>query len=131
MVKELIKRKPLLIGIITVIAFYVVSNILSNLEATLTAFLAIGILVGFMVGEDFKTGAINGALFGVIGAVIISLILVVTYTLYGYGAYIGYILQGLLISFIMYVVTATVGGLIGTQVKIESDSREPEPEDVS
>ena len=131
MVKELIKRRPLLIGIITVIAFYVVLNILSNLDATLGAFLAIGILVGFMVGEDFKAGAINGALFGVIGAVIISLILVVTYTLYGYGAYLGYIVQGLLISFIMYVVVATIGGLIGTQVKIESDSREPEPEDES
>lgn len=127
MVKELIKRKPVLIGVITVIAFYVVSNILSNLNATLPAFLAIGILVGFMVGEDFKTGAINGALFGAIGAVIISLILIVTYTLYGYGAYLGYVAEGLLISFVMYVVTAIVGGLIGTQVKIESDSIEAEP----
>jgi hypothetical protein len=127
MVKELIKRKPVLIGVITVIAFYVVSNILSNLNATLPTFLAIGIVVGFMVGEDFKTGAINSALFGAIGAVIISLILVVTYILYGYGAYLGYVAQGLVISFVLYVVTAIVGGLIGTQVKIESDSIEAEP----
>lgn len=131
MVKEMIKRKPLLIGVVTVIAFYVVSNILSNLDATLMAFLATGILVGFMVGEDFKTGAVNGALFGVISAAIISLILVVTYTLYGYGAYLGYIAQGLLISFVLYVVAAVVGGIIGTQVKIESDSKVAEPEDAS
>jgi len=131
MVNEMIKRKPLLIGVVTVIAFYVVSNILSNLDAALTAFLAIGILVGFMVGEDFKTGAVNGALLGAIGGVIISLILVVTYTLYGYGAYLGYIAQGLLISFVLYLVAAVIGGLIGTQVRAESVSKVTEPEDVS
>lgn len=128
MVKEMIKRKPLLVGVVSVIAFYVVSNIMSNLDAALTAFLAIGIMVGFMVGEDFKIGAVNGALFGVIGAVIISLILVVTYTLYGYGAYLGYIAQGLLLSFAFDVVAAVVGSLIGTQVRIESNSKVTEPE---
>ena len=122
MVKEMISKKPILIGVITVIAFYVVSNILSNIDAALTAFLISGILVGFMVGEDMKNGAVNGAIFGVIGAIIVSLILIVTYTLYGYGAYLGYLVQGLLISFALYVVVALIGGIIGTQIKIESDS---------
>ncbi len=118
----MISKKPILIGVITVIAFYLVSNILSNIDAALTAFLITGILVGFMVGEDMKNGAVNGAIFGVIGAAIVSLILVVTYTLYGYGAYLGYLVQGLLISFVLYVVVALIGGVIGTQIKLESET---------
>lgn len=130
MVKEMIKRNPLIIGLITVIAFYIVTNILTSLNATIAVFLATGILVGFMVGENLKTGVINGALFGVIGAIILSIILVITYVLYGYGAYLGYVASGLLIAFAMYVIVAIIGGLIGAQVKIESDKKE-EPEDLS
>jgi hypothetical protein len=128
MVKEMIKRKPLIIGLITVIAFYVVTNILSSLDATITTFLAIGILVGFMVGENYLAGAINGALFGVIGALIVALILVVTYTLYGYGAYLGLIATQLIISCVLYIIVAVVGGVIGAQVRIETDSKDVAPE---
>ncbi|MTK63745.1 MAG: hypothetical protein F8N15_04285 [Methanobacterium sp.] len=131
MVKEMIKRKPLIIGLITVIAFYVVTNILSTLDATIATFLAIGIMVGFMVGENYKTGAINGALFGVIGALIVALILVITYTLYGYGAYLGLIASGLLMSCALYIIVAVVGGVIGSQVRIESESKKVVPEDKS
>lgn len=123
MVKEMISKKPILIGVITVIAFYAVSNILSNIDGALTAFLAIGILVGFLVGKDIKNGLVNGAIFGVIGGIIISLILVITYTLYGYGAYLGYIVQGLLISFALYVVVALIGGIIGNQIRKEFESK--------
>jgi Na+/proline symporter len=131
MVKEMIKRNPLIIGLVTVIAFYVVTNVLSNLNATITTFLAIGILVGFMVGENYKTGAINGALFGVIGALIVAIILVITYTLYGYGAYLGLVAPGLLLSFVFNVIVAIVGGVIGAQVRIEIDSNDAAPEDKS
>lgn len=122
MVKEMIKRKPILIGVVTVIAFYVVSNIISNVDTALSAFLAIGILVGFMVNKDFKYGAINGLIYGVIGALIVILMLITTYTLYGYGAYLGYLAQGLLVSFALYVIVAVIGGVIGSQIKIGSDS---------
>lgn len=126
MVNELISKKPILIGVITVIAFYVVSNILSNLDVALTAFLAVGILVGFMVGNDIKKSAVNGVIFGIIGAAIISLILVMTYTLYGYGAYLGYIVSGLLISFALYVIVAVIGAVIGSQITIGSVTKDTE-----
>ena len=76
MIKKMIRWKPLIIGVIFLLTFYVVSNIISGINISLIGFLLAGTAVGFMVGGNIKDIAINGAIFGVIGGVIVTLLLI-------------------------------------------------------
>ena len=90
---DVIKGKPIIIGIFIVLAFYVVSNIISGLNISLIDILLAGLAVGFMVGGSVKDSAINGAIFGVIGGVILTLILLLMYSLAGYSSIIGLLVK--------------------------------------
>lgn len=121
MMKDLIKWRPIIIGIIIVIALYIVSNIINGQNTLITDFLLTGIAVGFMVGGEIKYGAINGAIFGLIGGIITTLILVVMFSLEGYGSYLGVLLINLLLYLVAEIIVAVVGGILGTLIKAESE----------
>lgn len=121
MMKDLIKWRPIIIGIIIVIALYIVSNIINGQNTLITDFLITGIAVGFMIGGEIKYGAINGAIFGLIGGVITTLFLVVMFSLEGYGSYLGVLLINLLLYLVAEVIVAVVGGILGSLIKAESE----------
>lgn len=121
MMKDLIKWRPIIIGIIIVIALYIVSNIINGQNTLITDFLITGIAVGFMIGGEIKYGAINGAIFGLIGGVITTLFLVVMFSLEGYGSYLGVLLINLLLYLVAEVIVAVVGGILGSLIKEESE----------
>lgn len=121
MMKDLIKWRPIIIGIIIVIALYIVSNIINGQNTLITDFLITGIAVGFMIGGEIKYGAINGAIFGLIGGVITTLFLVVMFSLEGYGSYLGVLLINLLLYLVAEVIVAVVGGILGSLIKVESE----------
>lgn len=121
MIKDLFKWKPIIIGVIMMIAFYAVSSIISGLNITLPAFLLVAIFVGFMVGGQIKDGAINGTIFGLLAGVVISLFMVITYVVEGYGAYLGFVLNSLLVFFVLEIIIAAAGGLLGALVRRESE----------
>lgn len=121
MMKDLIKWRPIIIGIIIVIALYIVSNIINGQNTLITDFLVTGIAVGFMIGGEIKYGAINGAIFGLIGGVITTLFLVVMFSLEGYGSYLGVLLINLLLYLVAEVIVAVVGGILGSLIKVESE----------
>lgn len=120
MMKDLIKWRPIIIGIIIVIALYIVSNIINGQNTLITDFLITGIAVGFMIGGEIKYGAINGAIFGLIGGVITTLFLIVMFSLEGYGSYLGVLLINLLLYLVAEVIVAVVGGILGSLIKAES-----------
>lgn len=122
MMKDLIKWRPIIIGIIIVIALYIVSNIINGQNTLITDFLITGIAVGFMIGGEIKYGAINGAIFGLIGGVITTLFLIVMFSLEGYGSYLGVLLINLLLYLVAEVIVAVVGGILGSLIKAESKS---------
>lgn len=121
MMKDLIKWRPIIIGIIIVIALYIVSNIINGQNTLITDFLITGIAVGFMIGGEIKYGAINGAIFGLIGGIITTLFLVVMFSLEGYGSYLGVLLINLLLYLAAEVIVAVVGGILGSLIKVESE----------
>ena len=120
MVKEMIKWRPIIIGIIIVVALYIVSTFISGQNAALTDFFLTGIAVGFMVGGNFKYGALNGVIFGVIGAIIVTLILLLVGTLSGYGSMMELIIASQLTPMILEIVMAVIGGVVGYAIKSES-----------
>lgn len=121
MINDDIQWKPVVIGIIIAIAFYIVSDIVSGQNFILSTFLLAGIAVGFMVGTDIKRGAINGAITGVIAGIIAMVIVVAMYSMYGIGsAVIGALMGTFLTYLIIEVVLAIIGGVLGSIIKKES-----------
>jgi hypothetical protein len=120
MVKEMIKWRPIIIGIIIVIALYIVSTFISGQNTALTDFFLAGIAVGFMVGGTIRDGALNSLIFGVIGGIIITLILLVVYSLSGFGSMIGLILASQLTPLVLEIVMAVIGGVVGYLINAES-----------
>lgn len=120
MINDLVKWRPIFIGVIVVLALYLISSLLSGANTTLSDFLIASIAVGFMVGGKIKDGAINGAIFGVISGIIITLVMVVMYTLQGYGAYLSYMESSLVLYLIIEIVIAVIGGILGSLVKLEA-----------
>jgi hypothetical protein len=136
MIKELIKLKPLIIGIIIAVTLYIVSDIISGQSILLPSFILAGIALGFMVGGNIKNGvlenhrfsehqnivlgAINGALLGIIGGLIVSAILIAMMYLQGYSEYMGSIISTVVLYIGLEIVMGAVGGVFGSLIKTES-----------
>jgi hypothetical protein len=125
---EIIKRRPLIIGIAIIFAIYIISDMISGVSLLLPSFLLAGIAVGFMIKEDLKTSAINGAVLGLISSIIVNLILIGMIYLQGYGDYIVSIILTYLIYIVMEIVVAAVGGVLGSLIRTESMPQEVQPE---
>jgi hypothetical protein len=125
---EIIKRRPLIIGIAIIFAIYIISDMIAGVSLLLPSFLLAGIAVGFMVKEDLKTSAINGAVLGLISSIIVNLILIGMIYLQGYGDYIVSIILTYLIYIVMEIVVAAVGGVLGSLIRSESMPQEVKPE---
>ncbi len=120
MINDLIKWRPIFIGIIIVLGLYLISSLLSGSNTTLSDFLIVSIAVGFMVGGKIKNGAINGVIFGAIAGVIVTLVMLAMYTLQGYGAYLSYMAYSLVLYLVIEIIIAVIGGLLGSLIKIEA-----------
>ena len=119
MLKEIIKWRPLLIGSLIVVTFYVVAYF-SGESLLFSSFLLGGMLVGFMINENFKSGAINGLVSGIIAAIIVNLISVIILVSQGYASYITVILSSLVVYIVMEIVLSTIGGVFGFLIRSES-----------
>jgi uncharacterized membrane protein YeaQ/YmgE (transglycosylase-associated protein family) len=119
MIKELVKWRPIIIGVIIVVALYVISDIISGISLILPTFLLAGIIVGFMINGSEKYGAVNGVILGVIGGLIVNLFLIAYYYYLGYGDYISSILLYSLMNLVLQIVVATVGGALGSVIRTE------------
>lgn len=118
MIKDMIKWRPILIGVIIVTILSTLS-ILSS-QSTGSMFLLIGLVVGFMVGSNFKEGALNGAIFGIIGGLIALVIILIIYSIMGYGSMIGLIITSQLVNLVLEIGLAVAGGILGSFIKTES-----------
>ncbi len=125
MIKEIVKWKPISIGIILVVTLYVISDLISGVSILLPAFLLAGIVVGFIINENEKNGAINGAILGLIGGLIVNVFLIVYYYYLGYGDYISSILLYSVMNVVLQIVVAAVGGVLGSLIKTESVKNRP------
>lgn len=126
MVKEMIKWRPLSIGVVIVVTLYAIADIVSGVSLVLPSFLLVGIVVGFMINSNEKEGAVNGAILGVIGGLIVNMILISMMFLEGYGDYLTSIISTCLIYLVLEILIAAVGGVLGTLIKSESDKSEVE-----
>lgn len=120
MIDNQIRWKPIFIGVIIVLALYIISNLLSGSNTTLSDFLLVSTVVGFMVGGKIKNGLINGAIFGVIAGVIVTLIMVALYLLQGYGAYLSYMTYSLVLYLVIEIIIGVIGGILGSLIKVEA-----------
>lgn len=120
MIGEILKLKPLVIGVFIVLALYIISDLFSGISIVLPAFLIAGIAVGFMVNKSIKNGAINGVIFGLVSGLIVNVIMLIMVCLQGFGAYV----TGMAITFVIYIIVeiviAAVGGVLGSLIKAES-----------
>lgn len=119
MIKELIKLKPLLIGIILAVTLYIVSDIISGQSILLVSFIMAGIAVGFMIG-NIKNGVINGALLGLLGGAIVSSILLVMMYVQGYGDYLSMMTGTIFLYIGLEILMSAIGGVFGSLIKLES-----------
>lgn len=120
MIKEIIKWRPLIIGIILVVALYIVSDVISGQNILLPAFILGGIAVGFMVGGEIKKSAINGVFLGLIGGIIVSVILMIMMYYQGYGEYMGSMITTIVLYIVLEIVLGTIGGVFGSLIEAES-----------
>jgi len=121
LIDNLIRWKPIFIGVIIVLALYIISRLLSGLNTTLSDFfLLVSTVVGFMVGGKIKNGMINGAISAVIAGVIVTLIMVAMYILQGYGAYLSYMAYSLVLYLVIEIIVGVIGGILGSLVKVET-----------
>lgn len=121
MVKEMIKWRPLIIGVVLVLTLYAIADIISGVSLVLPSFLLAGIIVGFMINSNEKEGAVNGAILGVIGGLIVNIVLIIMMCLEGYGDYLTSIISTCLIYLVLEILIAAVGGVLGILIKAESD----------
>jgi Na+/proline symporter len=128
--ENIIKWRTVLIGVVVILASYVISDIMSWVSIILPLFLLVGLLVGFIINETEKNAAINGVVFGVIGGIVTNAILVVLMSLQGYGAFIEGIIATALIYVVLEIIVAAVGGVLGSLLRIEFDKSEMEYEEV-
>ena len=119
MIKDLIKWKPLLIGIILAVTLYIVSDIISGQSILLVSFIMAGITVGFMIG-NIKKGVINGALLGLVGGAIVSSILLATMYIQGYGDYLSMMIGTIFLYIGLEIVMSVIGGVFGSLIRSES-----------
>ena len=124
MIKEILKWRPVIIGVAMVLTLYVISDIISGISLVLPAFLLVGIAVGFMINETEKNGAIHGVILGLIGGLIVNGILILTMYLQGYGDYLVSIISTCLIYLVLEIVIAAVGGVFGSLIRWEFDKSE-------
>ncbi|MGZ7119844.1 MAG: DUF5518 domain-containing protein [Methanobacterium sp.] len=120
MLNEIIKWKPVIIGIVIVVSLYVLSDIVSGQSILLTSFILAGIAVGFMVGGKIKNGAINGGLMGLIAGLITSIILLIILSFQGYGAYLSSMLSNVILYLVVEIFLGALGGILGTLIQAES-----------
>ncbi|MCK9151726.1 DUF5518 domain-containing protein [Methanobacterium alcaliphilum] len=116
--KEMIQKRPVILGIAIIIVLYLVS-LVSGQSLLFPSFLMTGIIVGFMVGGSYKHGAINGTIFGIKSALIVTLLMILILYLQGAAAYLGLIASTILLYFIVEVVVSVVGGVIGSLIRSE------------
>jgi hypothetical protein len=116
---EIIKRRPLIIGIAIILVMYF-SSYVSGVDLLLPSFLLAAIAVGFMVNENIKTGAINGAVLGLVGGLIINVFFIVMLYVQGYGDYISSIIMTYLIYFVIEIIFAAIGGVLGALIQTET-----------
>ncbi len=125
---EIIKRRPLIIGIAIILVMYFTSYV-SGVDLLLPSFLLAAIAVGFMVNENIKTGAVNGAVLGLVGGLIINVFFIVMLFTQGYGDYISSIIMTYLIYFVIEIIFAAVGGALGALIQTETlEDVEPDSE---
>lgn len=129
MIKEILKLRPVIIGVAMVLTLYVISDIISGINFVLPAFLVAGIAVSFMINETEKNGAINGAIMGLIGGLIVNGILIVMMYVQGYGDYLVSIISTCLIYLVLEIVIGAVGGVFGSLIRFEFDKSEMEEYD--
>jgi len=126
---EIIKRRPLMIGVGLLIVTYFTLYI-SAVNLIFPSFLLAAIIVGFMVNENIKTGAVNGAILGAVGGIIINAFFLVMMYLQGYGAYLTSGFLSYLLYFVIEVILGAVGGILGFYIQtetledVETDSQE-------
>lgn len=126
---EIIKRRPLMIGVGLLIVTYFTLYI-SAVNLIFPSFLLAAIIVGFMVNENIKTGAVNGAILGAVGGIIINAFFLVMMYLQGYGAYLTSGVLSYLLYFVIEVILGAVGGILGFYIQtetledVETDSQE-------
>jgi len=125
-IKEILKWRPVAIGVAMVLTLYVISDIISGITLVLPTFLLAGIAVGFIINETEKNGVINGAILGLIGGVIVNGILISMMYLQGYGDYLVSIISTCLIYLVLEIVIAAVGGVFGSLIRCEFDKSEME-----
>ncbi|OPX58407.1 MAG: hypothetical protein A4E25_01711 [Methanobacterium sp. PtaB.Bin024] len=127
---EIFKIRPIMISLGILLATYFTFYI-SGASLIFPSFLLAAIAVGFMVNEDIKTSAVNGAILGVIGGIIINAFFIVLMYVQGYGSYVVSGILGYLLFFVIEVIIAALGGVLGFYVQTETlEDVEPEiPED--
>ncbi|MGZ7135486.1 MAG: DUF5518 domain-containing protein [Methanobacterium sp.] len=120
MLNEIIKWKPVIIGIVIVVSLYVLSDVISGQSILLTSFILAGIAVGFMVGGKIKNGAINGVVMGLIAGLITSILLLIILAFQGYGAYLNSMLSNVILYLVVEIFLGALGGILGTLIQAES-----------
>jgi hypothetical protein len=128
MVKEIVKWRPVIIGVVIVAVLYATADIISGVSLTLPSFLLVGIIVGYIINSSEKEGAINGAIMGLIGGIIVNGILVVIMMAQGYGDYLVSIISTTVIYIILEIIIAAAGGVLGTLIRAESIKYQETPE---
>jgi hypothetical protein len=116
---EIIKRRPLMIGVGLLIVTYFTLYI-SAVNLIFPSFLLAAIVVGFMVNEDIKTGAVNGAILGAFGGIIINAFFLIMMYLQGYGDYLTSGVLSYLLYFVIEVILGAVGGVLGFYIQTET-----------
>ncbi|AXV37586.1 MAG: DUF5518 domain-containing protein [Methanobacteriaceae archaeon] len=119
MINELIKWKPLLIGVCIVIILYLVSDLFSGVSLLLPSMLLAGIYIGVMIKGDIKIRALNGAVLGLISGLIVTLILIAMISAQGYNAYLTTILNAYVVYIVVGIILSAVGGVFGSLIKTE------------
>jgi Na+/proline symporter len=120
MINDMIKWKPVLIGIIIASILYVTSDIVSGQNMLLSEFLLGGIIVGFIIGGDVKKGAINGALMGLITGALVTVILLILIYSQGYAGMLEAMIGTILLYIGIEIVLGVIGGVTGSIIKSES-----------
>ena len=124
--KNDIQWKPVIIGIIVALAFFIVFWVSNLLDTRLVVFLLAGIIVGFMVSSNYMKGALNGVITGVIGGIAIILLLFGYIIMQGKGAYLSLVINNYLIILVIQIILAAIGGALGSGIKAESLIERPE-----
>lgn len=117
MVLKLVNWKFCILGAVLVVAAYIIGGSIAYAFGSVLGVIISGIIVGYLVNNGFRNGAINGFIAGFIGGLIIGIYFYYQVSYDPYRLVLGLIFSIISVG-VSYAIFATVGGIIGSFIKI-------------